>query len=245
MFELLKKIKQQNTFAPLATDMHCHLLPGVDDGSSNVKETIACLKILATLGFSKVYFTPHFQAHYPNTEDDIEQRFSELKKKIAESGVEGLPEIAGISGEYRFDANYERKAGEGRLLPLPGKKMLCELSLHRSDYKPFESWKRYIDMGYTLILAHPERYPYINIHSTFVAEARKMGILFQVNILSLNGFYGDAAQHKGFEYIRNGLSEYLGTDTHNLRYANALMETAGNREVKKIMKKYTFFNNKL
>ncbi len=245
MFDFLKKKKQVKTFAPLVSDMHCHLLPGVDDGSSNIKETIECLTTLAKLGYSKVYFTPHFQAHYPNEEEDIKQRFTKLKKAIEAEQKDDLPEIAGISGEYRFDDDFERNPDEGRVLTLPGKKLLCELSLHRSDYNPIDTWKKYIAKGYTLILAHPERYPYLNIHSPLVEEARGMGMKFQVNVLSLNGFYGESARHKGLDYIKKGMSEYLGTDTHNMRYANALKETANNSEVKEILKKYTFQNCEL
>ena len=245
MFEFLKKKKQAKTFASLSTDIHCHLLPGVDDGSSNINETISCLKTLYEVGFDRIYITPHFQAHYPNEEGDIEKRFEELMTKIASSGAEGIPEIAGISGEYRFDADFERKPGESRILPLPGNKLLCELSLHKSDYMPTETWKKYIELGYTLILAHPERYPYLNIHSPFVEEIKTMGVLFQVNLLSLNGFYGESAKRKGMEYIENGMSEYLGTDTHNIRYAKALADTANSNEVKELMKKHTFLNSQL
>ena len=72
-----------------------------------------------------------------------------------------------------------------------------------------------------------------------------MGIFFQVNVLSLNGFYGESARQKGFEYINAGMVEYLGTDTHNMRYAKALKETANNKQVQKLMNAHTFLNSKL
>jgi tyrosine-protein phosphatase YwqE len=74
---------------------------------------------------------------------------------------------------------------------------------------------------------------------------KEIGIKFQIHVLSLNGFYGESAQRKGFEYIESGMVEYLGTDTHNMRYANALKETANNKSVQKIMKSHTFLNDKL
>ena len=70
----------------------------------------------------------------------------------------------------------------------------------------------------------------------------EMGVAFQVNILSLNGFYGESAKRKGFEYIEKGMSEYLGTDTHNMRYIAALLETAENKEVQRVLKNYNFKN---
>lgn len=245
MFEFLKRKKKTDAFAVLSTDMHCHLLPGVDDGSSNFNETVSCLKAMASVGYKKIYFTPHFQAHYPNVEDDIQRRFAELKRMIDKLGDPSLPEVAGISGEYRFDPQFARQPGKDKVLPLPGKRLLCEFSLHFSNYMPIETFAEYIRLGYTLILAHPERYPYLGLHSKEIETMKSMGILFQINVLSLNGFYGEAARKKGFDYIDHGMVEYLGTDTHNMRYISALLETAENKEVLKMLDKHTFLNSQL
>ena len=239
MFGIFKK---KESFESLAVDMHCHLLPDVDDGSSSVSETIQCLKIMATLGYRKVIFTPHFQARYPNTEDDIKRRFNDLKKALADSGEKGLPEVNYIAGEYRFDDKYSKKPGVDNVLTLPGKRLLCEFSLHNINYFPVDTFTEYVKLGYKLIIAHPERYPYLNVHSTEVNKMRDLGISFQVNILSLNGFYGESAMRKGYEYINNGLSQYLGTDTHNMRYIQALQNSAENKEIQKILKNHKFLN---
>ena len=245
IFKFLSKNKQAKTFAPLVTDMHCHLLPGVDDGSSNLQETISCLKTLASVGFKKVHFTPHFQANYPNEEEDIKKRFETLKKQLSEQDDGSLPEIGIISGEYRFDPRFARRPGVDNVLTLPGKRLLCEFSLHFNDYMPMDIFAEYLRLGYKLILAHPERYPYLGIHSQEVEKMKETGIFFQVNVLSLNGFYGEAAKQKGFDYIKAGMVEYLGTDTHNMRYANALIETAENKEVQKMIATHTFLNSEL
>lgn len=245
MFEFLRRQKQSKTFAVLGTDMHCHLLPGVDDGSSNITETVSCLKAMGSLGYTKVYLTPHFQAHYPNEENDIKHRFAELKKQLDKLNDKNLPEVAAISGEYRFDPQFARLPGVDPVLTLPGKILLCEFSLHFSTYMPLDTFAEYQRLGYTLILAHPERYPYLGLHSKEVEKMKGMGILFQINVLSLNGFYGETARKKGFDYIESGMVEYLGTDTHNMRYINALIETANNKEVKKMLEKHTFRNSEL
>ena len=242
MFGLFRK---KETFAPLAVDMHCHLLPNVDDGSSNPEETVHCLKAMSTLGYKKVFLTPHFQYRYPNKEDDIKKRFEVLKKSIAQSGETGLPEIVNIAGEYRFDPDFARIPGVDNVLTLPGKRLLCEFSLHNNNYTPLDIFAQYVKLGYKLILAHPERYPYLNVHSSEIIKMRELGVAFQVNILSLNNFYGESAMRKGFEYIEKGMSEYLGTDTHNMRYIQALMETAENKEVQKVLKNHKFKNAEL
>lgn len=245
MFNFLKSNKQNKTFASLATDMHCHLLPGVDDGSSSIEESIACLKTMAAVGFQKVYLTPHFQANYPNVESDIQKRFEAMKKHLDTLNDKSLPEVVAVSGEYRFDPRFARRPGVDNVLTLPGKKLLCEFSLHFNDYKPIEIFKEFQQLGYTLILAHPERYPYLGLHSEEIAKMKQMGIFFQINVLSLNGFYGDSAQRKGFEYIEAGMVEYLGTDTHNLRYAAALKEAAENKAIQKMLKNHSFLNSQL
>lgn len=237
--------KKKDTFAPLVVDMHSHLLPGVDDGSSNVEETLRCLKAMASVGYKKVILTPHFQARYPNDEEDIKRRFNALKKAIDQNGEKDIPEVTCIAGEYRFDQAFARIPGVDNVLTLPGKRLLCEFSLHNNGNIPVDILKKYIELGYKLILAHPERYPYLNVHSSEVRVMRDAGVAFQVNILSLNNFYGESPMRKGYEYIEKGMSEYLGTDTHNMRYIQALLDTAQNKEVQKVLKNHTFKNSEL
>lgn len=239
-----RRNENRPTFEVLGTDMHCHLLPSVDDGSRDINETLSCLKTMKSLGFKKIYFTPHFQANYPNDETDIVKRFEQLKKALAPHASE-IPELAGISGEYRFDQRYERRAGIDAVNPLPGKKLLCELSLHGSNYNPLESFKAFLAEGYNLILAHPERYPYLGIHSPELKEILDLGIKLQLNTLSLNGFYGPAALEKGFAFLENGWVSYLGTDLHNTHYAQELVATAANSKVQKVLQRYKFLNSEL
>lgn len=245
MFGIFNRNRKSSIFSVLGTDMHCHLLPNVDDGSRNVNETVSCLKTLSSVGFKKIYITPHFQANYPNDEADIQKRYEQLTKELKAYVGQGLPEVAGISGEYRFDHQYTRHAGVDKVIPLPGKTLLCELALHSSGYDPLDDFAEYKKLGYNLILAHPERYPYLGLHSDAVIKMKDMGMAFQVNILSLNGFYGETAMNKGFSFIKGGIVEYLGTDLHNTRYANELMATARNSRVHSLLKRHTFRNNTL
>lgn len=230
-------------YSELVTDMHCHLLPGVDDGSHDISETVACLKTMAEVGFKKVFFTPHFQAKYPNNEEDIQQRFAKLKQEL--SSYPNLPEVAAVSGEYRFDPLFARRPGVDKVVLLPNNMLLSEFSLHDSNYMPFDIFKTYMDMHYTIILAHPERYPYLGSNSPEIKKMKDIGILFQINILSLDGFYGQVSMEKGFEYIEKGYVELLGTDMHNTSYANALAHSTNNRRIKKMLKSHTFMNNTL
>ena len=99
--------------------------------------------------------------------------------------------------------------------------------------------------GYDVILAHPERYPYFDSRSSFLEQLKEQGVYFQVNVLSLDGFYGPEAQKKAFDYIENGWVEFLGTDMHNVGYAIALRHASSNKKIIKLMEKTEFLNAKL
>jgi len=244
MFNFFGHNNKQETFAPLEIDMHCHLLPNVDDGSKSVAETIGCLRIMGQVGYKRIILTPHFQARYPNQEDDIQQRFKALKEALANENDPTLPEVVAISGEYRFDENYCRRPDEGSpVVPLPGKRLLCEFSLHRSGKIPFDLFDAYKKKGFTLILAHPERYPYLGPAMEEVERMKEMGFLFQLNLLSLDGFYGEGAMQKGWSYVDQGLVHYLGTDLHNMHYANSLLRAAQNKRIRKLVNSGILLNS--
>ena len=88
-FNLFKrKLEPRPIFAALGTDMHCHLVPKVDDGSKCMEESIECLKTLKAVGYDKVIITPHFQyPRFQNDEDDICRRYEELKQQASDAGV--------------------------------------------------------------------------------------------------------------------------------------------------------------
>lgn len=243
MFSIFKKSKTvPNPFAVLGTDMHNHLIPQVDDGSKSVEETMACLDTMREVGFNSLYITPHFQFRFPNKEDDISQRYNALQQDLKEKGVPMT--LKGIGGEYRIDDTFAQRIEDNKFLTVEGK-VLVELSLHQVRMGVVETL---FDLGMKdrdIILAHPERYPYYNAHSEVLEALKEQGVFFQVNILSLSGFYGDVAQRNAFEFIKKGWVEYLGTDMHNTTYANALRNAASDKKVQKVLAEHQFLNSQL
>ena len=239
-----KKYEPRPIFAPLGTDMHCHLVPKVDDGSKCVEESIECLQTLKAVGYNKVIITPHFQhPRFPNDEEDIKRRYEELKKQATDEGVE--IELVGIGGEYRIDSGFAKRLESPKFLKVGGKYVLVEFSLHQqmmgSDELIFDLQMK----GYEVILAHPERYPYLNVNGMRMEQLKNQGVYFQINSLSLGGFYGEEAKQRAFEMLERGWVEFIGTDTHNTMYAQALRDLTHNRKVQKVMEKYQFLNNTL
>ena len=239
-----KKYEPRPIFAALGTDMHCHLVPKVDDGSKCIEESIECLNVLKAVGYNKVIITPHFQyPRFPNDEDDIRRRYEEVKQQAKGAGVD--IDIAGIGGEYRIDSGFKQRLEEPRFLKVADKYVLVEFSLHQQmmgcDEMIFDMQMK----GYEVILAHPERYPYLNVQGTRMEQLKNQGVFFQINALSLGGFYGEEARHKAYEMLEAGWVEFMGTDTHNTMYSQALIELSNDRKVEKVLEKYTFLNNTL
>ena len=245
MFKLFRrKIEPRPMFQFLGTDMHCHLVPGVDDGSKCIEETLECLQTLQAVGYSKVIITPHFQyPRFNNDEEDIKRRYEEVKRQAKEASL-GI-ELAGIGGEYRIDTGFAPRLENPRFLQVAGKYVLVEFSLHQQmmgcDEMIFDMQMK----GYEVILAHPERYPYLNVHGERMEQLKNQGVYFQVNVLSLGGFYGEEAKKRAQQLIEKGWVEFLGTDTHNSLYARALVDLSNNRKVERFLEKYEFMNKTL
>lgn len=244
-FNLFKrKYEPRPIFAALGTDMHCHLVPRVDDGSKCMEESMECLGTLKAVGYKKVFITPHFQhPRFPNKEEDIVNRYNEVKRAAAEAGID--IELAGIGGEYRIDSGFAPRLENPQFLLVGGKYVLVEFSLHQqmmgSDELIFDLQMK----GYEIILAHPERYPYLNVQGTRMEQLKNQGVYFQINVLSLGGFYGDEAKHRAYEMLERGWVEFMGTDTHNTMYAQALRDLSCNKKVEKVLEKYEFMNKTL
>lgn len=247
MFDFLKRSKGPSPiFSSIGTDIHCHLVPQVDDGSKSLEETIECLHVLQDVGFKKVYITPHFCfPRFPNQEEDIERRFENLKKEIKEKDPSITIQLAGIGGEYRVDDGFEKRTKEGAhiLKTANDKLLLIELSLHQQRMGLEETIFDLQMKGHELVLAHPERYPYYGVHSGILGKLKEQGVYFQINILSLSGFYGEGAQKRAFDYLEEGWVDFLGTDMHNTLYAKALSDASNNRKVRQVLEKYKFLNS--
>lgn len=244
-FHLFKKNNNPRPiFATLGTDMHCHLIPTVDDGSKCIEESINCLQTLQAVGYKKVYITPHFCVpRFPNDEDDIVRRYGQLRQAAAEAGIE--IEMAGIAGEYRIDRGFAQRLEQPRFLKINDKYLLVELSLHEQmpgcDEMIFELQTR----GYEVILAHPERYPYLNINGSRIEQLLNQGVYLQSNVLSLGGFYGEEPKRRALTMIDRGWISFLGTDTHNNLYAQALSDLSRSRKMERLLEKHQFLNHTL
>lgn len=237
-------------FEALGADMHCHLIPNVDDGSRSMEETMECLQILKDVGYKKTYITPHFQSpRFPNKEENIVQRFHEVQCVAQERGLDDM--LVGIAGEYRIDSGFPERIKEPNFLTIKepsddGKGLLLvELSLHQRTLGIKDMIFDLQMKEYTVVLAHPERYPYMNVNGLDLRQLKEMGVLLQLNLLSLDGFYGEGPMRKAYELLDRGWVELMGTDTHNPLYGQALIHASNNRRIEKILNTTQFLNTEL
>ena len=251
MFNLFKKKENKRTFETLGIDIHCHLLPLVDDGSRSLEESLDVMEAMKEVGFDEIVLTPHFNLKYANTEDDIHRRYESFMGEVDQyRSSRNLPIIKCVGGEYRLDDRFKKyKEGNMNVVHSVNPKdesakgiLLFELPLHQpvlgAEQEIFDLQME----GYDIILAHPERYPYYNSSSEAMQQFKEQGVYFQVNILSLDGFYGEASMMKAYDYIDHGWVVFLATDMHDIRYGNALRHASKNKRIIKLLKEHTFQN---
>ena len=193
-------------------DFHNHILPGIDDGSKSIDQSLKMLDIYDDLGIKSVIASPHiYKDLYPNTPESISKSFETLNPKATQKNVQ----IKGYAAEYLVDEffldNLKNKT------PL-----LCCFEHHVLIEIPFIGRLKILEealfamqnAGYTAILAHPERYA--AIHKTADLENLKIrGAKMQLNALSLEGYYGPEARKKASEWLVKNQYEFVGTDAHN------------------------------
>ena len=201
---------KDSTLLANLTDWHSHILPGVDDGVETMEESLEILKEYEDLGVKKVWLTPHIMEDYPNETEKLKERFEELKK-----AWEGNLEIA-LASENMLDTLFESRLENNDFLPIgeEGNHLLVETSYFTPPYGMDEMLANIQKKGYYIILAHPERYRYMEEKD--YKKLKDMGVLFQMNYLSLVGAYGETARKKGEWLLKKGYINYLGSDIHRI-----------------------------
>lgn len=241
MFSIFKKKSSSVTDINwLGVDIHNHLLPGIDDGCKTIEESVQYIRQLVNLGFERLICTPHvFTELYPNTKETIEPALQLLKKALIDSG-HGID--ISSAAEYMIDENF--KVSEG-LLCLPNKTILIEMS-YLNETPNIE--KVIFDLqikGYKIILAHPERYNFYHNDLRKLQRYKDMGVLLQLNLLSITGYYGKEVKRAAEYIIESKLYDIAGTDLHHDRHLSALSSVVENGILYKKIGSYPFLNRQL
>jgi protein-tyrosine phosphatase len=229
LFSFLGKSKNTDDLPPMLVDMHSHLLPAIDDGSESLDDSIALIKELVALGYKKLITTPHIMGDfYKNTPEIINAKLDLVRKALVERGIEVKLEAA---AEYYLDEVFMKNLDDGApLLSFGNNYVLFETSYINESSFLAEAIFKMKSLGYRPVLAHPERYIYLySGFSSFQAIYDK-GVLFQINLNSLSGYYSKAAQKFASRLVKEDMVDFVGTDCHGVRHIDALKKARATKD---------------
>lgn len=206
------------------TDCHSHLLPGVDDGVQSMGESLQILREMEQQGVRRVWLTPHVMEDIPNETFLLQQKFQELQHRY-----HGMIELR-LAAEYMLDNLFEERLEKEDLLPLEeGRRfLLVETSYFNPTMDLLSVLQRIRKKGYYPLLAHPERYEYMEMKDYQVLKEKH--ISFQLNLPSIVGMYGKHVQKKAEKLLKAGVYDRMGGDTHSLGYFRRIWDMAIQRK---------------
>jgi protein-tyrosine phosphatase len=198
-------------------DLHSHLLPGVDDGSRSVGQSVEALRALGEQGVSVVVTTPHFDVSLARNPAAFEARlaafdqaFAELQSVITEAS--GLPELR-RGAEILLD-EPDATVTDARLRLDGSPYVLCEFARLRLPTNADWGIRNLVTQGWRPVIGHPERYRNVDGSLTMLRQLREAGAAFQLNVGSLVGEFGETAQRIGWELLSRGWIDYCASDFH-------------------------------
>ncbi len=210
-------------------DLHCHILPGVDDGPRTMVESVALARAARRAGIDTLVATPHVSADIPTTAETVRRGVEALNARLAaeQVGVTVLPggEIDILWSSTLDDAELDalRLGGGDWLL------MECPLAQAAGPF-----WLVLRDLearGYGIVLAHPERCPAIRRDPRLLTELLSTGMLSSITAGSLLGRFGEEVRRFSFWMLEKGLVHNITSDAHDatrrppeLRRARGLLD---------------------
>ena len=211
-------------------DFHSHILPGIDDGATDIENAVELVSAMKGWGFEKITCTPHINALYPNKPYEIEKAYDQLQAALEDRHID--IQLA-LSAEYRLvPETWPEVLEKNWIMPIEDRYILTELPISKPeemrDIKPLEEFRKLISMGLTPILPHPERYFYLP-HDELLRFLDE-GVVIQCNYGSLAGLYGMAARDRARALVDEGIVTFYGTDMHNAHYVKVMGDwfAAGN-----------------
>lgn len=208
-------------------DIHSHVLPGLDDGSRDIYETMEMLTMAAKSGVTDMIATPH--CNIPETFDNYYnqqyiQTFREVEKAIYESG---LPIRLYPGAEVFVTADLPELMSSGKILTLNGGHyMLLEFDFHESLEFANDMLEQICAMGVRPVIAHPERYFFIQQRPRTAFEWYDKGYILQCNKGSFTGRFGERCAMMAYELLEHNLVSVIASDAHSsYRRTPVMMDT--------------------
>ncbi len=197
-------------------DIHSHLLPGIDDGAQTLDDTLFLISELKNMGVSKFITTPHiFSGFWDNNKAKIEALEAKTILDLKDNNI-NIPIQA--ASEYLLDDHFVSLFQKGEVLTLKDNYVLVEMSYLNA---PIHLYDIIFDLqvaGYKPVLAHPERYVFYHNNFNEYKKLKNAGCLFQLNLLSTVGYYGETVAEISKKLLDQGLFDFVGSDVHHKKH---------------------------
>ncbi len=201
------------------TDIHSHLIPGIDDGATDEENSLFLINSLKDYGFSQFITTPHIiSGVWNNTYENIKVKEASTITSMASNGINAPFKAA---AEYMMDEAFYKLLKEEELLTLKDNYVLVEMSYISPPMQLYDILFELQLAGYKPVLAHPERYMFYHFKFEEYTKLKKAGCLFQLNLLSVTGYYGKPVLDVAKKLIDNNMIDLTGSDTHHERHVEA------------------------
>ena len=217
-------------------DIHCHLLPGIDDGAKDLEESLAMARLAVADGISTIVCTPHQCGNYSvNHSDAIRGAVAKLQDALQRAQI---PLEIFSGADVRIESNLIAELRSDHILSLADRGRHVLLELPHELYFPIESLQSSLKAdGVTGILSHPERNQGILNQPDLVKRLVEKGVLMQLTAGSLVGTFGDRIQRFSEDLLCKGLVHFISTDAHSLHRRRPLLQRAYSRAVKLVGEK--------
>ena len=227
----------------LGIDVHSHFLPGIDDGAKDMDDSLNMLRMMHELGYKKVITTPHIMSDfYRNTPEIIMGKLHDVRDALRSNAISLEIEAA---AEYYLDFDLERKLDEEKLLTFGNNYLLFEVSYMNAPDNLEHVVFKMQTLGYKPVLAHPERYNYWHGDFEKYERMKDRGVLLQLNVNSLTGYYSPATKKIAETLIDKGMIDLLGTDCHHTGHLDLLKRCRYEKHLHKLMDSGRLLNGKL
>ncbi len=194
-------------------DIHSHLLAGIDDGAQTFEGSLRLIKALQSFGVTQFITTPHIiQYVWENTHEQIIANKNNTVQELKKNNI-NLPFQA--AAEYLMDDQFVQLFQSHDVLTLKENYVLVEMSYINA---PIQLYTILFDLqlaGYIPVLAHPERYLFYHNNFGEYQKLKRAGCLFQLNLLSVVGYYGEGIVRIAERLLQKGMYDFVGSDVHH------------------------------
>jgi len=242
-FKKKKRLEIPVELSSIGVDMHSHFIPGIDDGAKTLDDSVEMITSMHELGYRKVITTPHIMSdYYKNSNKTILDGLATVKSKLAENNV---PIEVDACAEYYLDFDFERKLNEEKMLTFGNNHILFEISYMNPPDNLFHVIFKMQTLGYKPILAHTERYNFWHTEFDKYETMVDKGVLLQMNINSLSGYYSLATKKIAEELIDKNMISFIGTDCHHTGHIKLLKDVVYEPHLKKLIDSGNLLNQTL